>query len=214
MGLQSRQRDHAPLRRRPHPARLDGRGLAVWPRGARAVLRQGRARDRRVGSGRQRQRRRRSARQHFRRRARARISDAAAARHGVHGAHGRRGTAPRLASVSGAGGRELAALSRAQRLPLSRLLQPRRLPRRSQELDGRIDDSARGANGQLERGHRSARHAHRRRRRRPGRGRAVSERRRDLHPAGFRRAARGLHVRERAAVVVVHVGRVSARPCE
>ena len=41
-----------------HPAGLDGRGLAVRARRARAVLRQGRARGRRLGPGRQRQRRR------------------------------------------------------------------------------------------------------------------------------------------------------------
>ena len=49
-----------------HPEGLDGRGLAVRPRGARAVLRQGRVRGRRVRPGRQHQRQDRSARQHLR----------------------------------------------------------------------------------------------------------------------------------------------------
>ena len=58
VGLQGRQRDDAALRRVADPAGLDGRGLAVRLRRARAVLRQGRVRARRVGPGRQRQRRR------------------------------------------------------------------------------------------------------------------------------------------------------------
>ena len=54
-----------------------------------------------------------------------------------------RRAAPRLASVSGPGGRQLASsIRRPQRVPLSRLLQPRRLPRRREELDGGVDDSA------------------------------------------------------------------------
>ena len=50
------------------PERIDRRRLAVRPRGARAVLRQGRIRMRRVGTGRQHQGHDRSARQHLRRR--------------------------------------------------------------------------------------------------------------------------------------------------
>ena len=53
VGLQGGERDDAPLRRVAHPEGIDGRGLAVRLRGARAVLRQGRARGRRVRAGRQ-----------------------------------------------------------------------------------------------------------------------------------------------------------------
>ena len=73
VGLQGRQRDDATLRRVAHSEGIDGRGLAVRTRGARAVLRQGRVRDRRVGKGRQHQGQDRSARQHVRG-ARARAS--------------------------------------------------------------------------------------------------------------------------------------------
>ena len=61
------------------PEGLDGRGLAVRSRGARAVLRQGRVRSRRLGAGRQRQRQDRSEGQHLRRPSQARLPDAAAA---------------------------------------------------------------------------------------------------------------------------------------
>ena len=68
-----------------------GSTVEDWPfgyRGARAVLRQGRVRDRRVRRGRQHQRHDRSPRQHLRRAARARVSDAAAARHRLHRSDG------------------------------------------------------------------------------------------------------------------------------
>ena len=74
VGLQGGQRDDAALRRLAHPEGLDRRGLAVRPRRARAVLRQGRIRGRRVGPGRQHQRQDRSARQHVRRAAQARAT--------------------------------------------------------------------------------------------------------------------------------------------
>ena len=62
------------LRRLAHPERIDRRGLAVRSRRARAVLRQGRVRDRRVRPGGQHQRQDRSPRQHLRRPAQARVS--------------------------------------------------------------------------------------------------------------------------------------------
>ncbi len=84
VGLQGRQRDNATVRRITHSEGFDHRGLAVRPRGARALLRQGRVRDRRVGTGRQHQGQDRSARQHLRGSASARVSDAGAARHELH----------------------------------------------------------------------------------------------------------------------------------
>ena len=84
VGLQGRQRDDAPLRRLADSEGIDRRGLAVRLRGARAVLRQDRVRGRRLRAGRQHQRHDRSARQQVRGAAQARLSDAAAARHGLH----------------------------------------------------------------------------------------------------------------------------------
>ena len=101
VGLQGRERNHAALRRLAHPEGLDRRGLAVRSRRTRAVLRQGRVRDRRLGQGRQHQRQDRPARQHLRRAAQARVSDAGAARHRIHRDDGRGRAEARLASVSG-----------------------------------------------------------------------------------------------------------------
>ena len=66
VGLQGGERDDAALRRIAHPERIDRRGLAVRARGAGAVLRSRRARDRRIGQGGQHQRQDRSRRQHLR----------------------------------------------------------------------------------------------------------------------------------------------------
>ena len=115
VGLQGRQRDDAALRRVADSEGLDGRGLAVRLRRARAVLRQGRVRDRRVGQGGQRQGHDRSARQHLRGRARARLSDAAAARHRVHRDDGDGRAQARLASVPRPGRDQLAQPTRTAR---------------------------------------------------------------------------------------------------
>ena len=164
VGLQGGERDHAPLRRRAHSQGLDGRGLAVRARGARALLRQGRIRGRRFRPGRQYRRHDRPARQHLRGPARARLSDAAAARHRVHRADGDDRAQARLASVPRPGGDQLADLRRPPGLPLSRLLQPRRLPRQRQELD-RGEHHPQGARDRAaQRGDAGDRHPHRRRR--------------------------------------------------
>ena len=77
----------------------------------------------------------------FEGRPRARLPDAAAARHRVHRADGGDGAQARLASVPRAGGDQFADLRRPAGLPLSRLLQPRRLPRQRQEFDRGQHDS-------------------------------------------------------------------------
>src|SRR6266446_3514914 len=65
VGLQSRERNHAPLWRRAHSEGLDRGGLAVRARGARTLLRQGRVRGRHFRPGRQHRWRHRQARQHL-----------------------------------------------------------------------------------------------------------------------------------------------------
>ena len=108
LGLQGGERDDAALWRLAHAQGFDGGGLAVRARGARALLRQGRARGRRV--------RARPAtstasidppRQHLRGAAQARLSDAAAARHRIHRTHGGRRAPARLARLPGPGGDQL-----------------------------------------------------------------------------------------------------------
>ena len=137
------ERDATALRRVAPAAGHHRRGLAVRPRGAGAVLRQGGSGDRRVGPGRQRQGHDRPPRQHLRGPARARLPDAAAARHRLHRHDGRRRPLARLAPVPGTGGGHLRALPGPSRLRVPRLLQPRRLPRERQGLDRGHDDSRR-----------------------------------------------------------------------
>ncbi len=124
------------------------------------------------------------------------VSDAAAARHGVHREDGRGGEEHRLASVSGSGRDQLAHLPEPLRLHVSRLLQPRRLPRRRQELDGGDDDSA-GAGDRPPQGrHPRARDDDRGRRQRAHDRRQLPHRRHRILPAGEGRAAGQLHLRE------------------
>src|SRR4051794_12986857 len=53
LGLQGRQRDHAPLWSVTHSKRFHRRGLAIWIGRTRTLLRQGRIRGRHFGPGRQ-----------------------------------------------------------------------------------------------------------------------------------------------------------------
>ena len=133
-----------PLRRVAHSERVDGRRLAVRLRGARAVLRQGRVRDRRLRPGRQRQREDRRARQHLRGAAQARVPDAAAA---LDRLSSRRWRTPRERSAgirSPGRPRSTRAPTRTVRLHVSRLLQhaaaatsTRRTRRRSRRFRAR-----------------------------------------------------------------------------
>ena len=77
----------------------------------------------------------------------------------------------RLASVRRAGADQLAHLPGSLGLHVSRLLQPRRLPRGCQERHHRHDDSARAEDRPLQRRHARARHDDRRRRQGPRRPR-------------------------------------------
>ena len=178
------------------PEGLDGRRLAVRPRRARAVLRQGRIRNRRLGTGRQHQGRDRSARQHLRGAAHARLSDAAAAQHRLHRPDGGGGARPRLASVPGAGVDQLAPVSEPRRVHVSRLLQQGRLPRRREERPAPHDHPARAGNRPAEGRHARARDVDRHRRERPRHRRDLRDRRPGVHSAGEGRAARELHLRE------------------
>ena len=214
VGLQGGERDEAPLRRVAHSEGLDGRGLAVRSRGARAVLRQGRIRGRRVGTGRQHQRQDRSARQSVRGAAQAAVSDAGAALDRVHRQDGSRGAVARLASVSGAGRHQLAVVSESLGVHVSRLLQPRRLSRGREELDGGHDDSARPGDRASEGRHAGARHDARGRRQRPGDRRQLRHRRRRVLPAGESRAAGELHLRKRPPAAALEVEGVSERTVE
>ncbi|MBI3494337.1 MAG: gluconate 2-dehydrogenase subunit 3 family protein [Acidobacteria bacterium] len=100
VGLQGGERDEAALWRLADPERVNGGGLAVRVRRTRAVLRQDRIRDGRVGTSRQRQRQDRSARQSVRGAAQAPLSDAAAARNGLPREDGGVGAVARVARVS------------------------------------------------------------------------------------------------------------------
>ena len=82
------------------------------------------------------------ARQPLRRPAPARVSDAAAALDRIHRLMAAAREVARLASVSGSGGDQLAHLSEPLGLHVPRLLQPRRLSRRCEELHGGHHDSA------------------------------------------------------------------------
>ena len=140
------------------PQGLNRRRLAVRPRGARAVLRPGRARDRRLGKGGQHQWHDRRARQYLRRGRGAReypmpplrgtgftemMADAAR----TVGWHPFAGPAAiNSRSVSG-----------PRRLRVPRLLQSRRLPRKRQGIDGGDHDSQGATTGTPEGGHRGAR---------------------------------------------------------
>ena len=117
VGLQGRQRNEAALRRVAHSGRVDGGRLAVRPRRARAVLREGRVRSRRVGSGRQRQRHDRSrAATPSRACASATIRCRRCAGPAFHREDGRsRRELARLASVSRSGRHQLALRTRIAR---------------------------------------------------------------------------------------------------
>ena len=199
VGLQGRQRDDEALRRVAHPERIDRRRLAVRPRRARAVLRQGRIRMRRVGTGRQHQGHDRSARQHLRRPAQSRLPDAAAAQHRLHRPDDVGGARPRLASVPRSGVDQLAHLPGAIGVHVSRLLQQGRLPRRREERSAPDDDSARAGDGPPESRDARARHVDRHRCQRPRHRRDLRDRRAGIHPARQGRAARQLHLREHRA---------------
>ena len=152
------------------------------------------------------------ARQHLRRRARSALPDAAAARHRVHGRHGECGRSGSAGIRSGPGGRELRDLRRtaarvsitASAIAAAATSRPKNstavstIPRAERTGKLAIVTEAHVTRIDVDA-------------RRPRRGRAVLERRRDVRSARVRRAARGLHVRERAAVVAVDVGGVSAR---
>ena len=197
VGLQGRQRDDAALRRLAHPDGIDRRGLAVRPRGARAVLRQGRARARRVGQGRQHQRQDRSARQHLRRAAAARVPDAAAARHRVHRDDGDGGADARLASVPRPAAINSQHVPEPAGVRVSRLLQPRRLPRQREGLDGGHTIPKAQKTGRLDGRHRGARHHRSTSTRTAASPASPTSRTARVLPAGRRRAARELHLRER-----------------
>ena len=124
-----------------HPEGLDGRGLAVRARGARALLRQGRVRGRRLRPGRQHQRHDRSSAATSSRAPRARDYPMPPLRGtGFTEQDGDGRARARLASVPRPGRDQLADLREPLGLHVSRLLQPRRLPRRRQELDRGDDD--------------------------------------------------------------------------
>ena len=120
-----------------HSRGIDRRGLAVRHRRARALLRHRRAGNRRVGQGGEHQRHDRSARQRLRGAAAPRVSDAAAALERVARPDGLRGARPRMASVSRPGRHQHEELRESAGLRVSRLLQPWRLPRERERLDGR-----------------------------------------------------------------------------
>ena len=216
MGLQGRQRDDAALRRVAHSEGIDGRRLAVRPRGARAVLRQGRVRDRRVGQGRATSRARSIARGNiFEGPRSARVPDAAAARHRLHRHDGDAAREARMASVPRTGRDQ-----HAQRIRTGRA--------------ARITASARAAAATSTR--RARRRSPRsRRRRRPSASTVVTEAHvttievdangrvsgvnyvkggTEYLPAGERRAAGELRLRERAAAAAVEVEGVSERALE
>ena len=130
-----RTQDHRALRRLGDPARFLAGRLAAELCRARAVLRPGRIRARRVGQGRQPARQEDRRRQRVRGAAQPRISAAAAARRSVGDpVRGRRQKA-RLASVLVAARDPVAALQRPAGLHLLRLLPGVRLPRRRQIVD-------------------------------------------------------------------------------
>ena len=153
------------LRRVARAEGIDGRRLAVRPRGARAVLRQGRIRDRRVGPGRQRQGHDRSDAATSSKAPRKRaypmpplrstgfidLMTAAARGLGWH-------PFPGPAAINSR------TLSGPIGVHVSRLLQQGRLPRRRQERPERDDDSARAEDRAAESRDARARHVDRRRR--------------------------------------------------
>ena len=215
VGLQGRERDDAALRRLAHSDGLDGRGLAVRSRRARAVLRQGRVRDRRLGPGGQHQRQDRSARQHLRGSAPARLSDAAAARH-------------RVPREDGGGG---ARRSGGIRSPVPPPINSRPYQNRSAcmyhgfcnrggcHVDAKNSTAVTTipraqATGQLKVVTRAHVTHDRGRRAGPRDRRHLRHRRRRVLPAGESRAARQLHLREHPAAAAVEVEGVSERPVE
>jgi choline dehydrogenase-like flavoprotein len=115
----------AALRRLAHPERLDGRGLAIRLRGARALLRQDRIRGRCLGPGGQHQRCPRSERESLRGAAQARLPDAAAEMDSVSREDGGCREAARMASVPWPGRDQLAFVPEPFGLHVSRVLQLR-----------------------------------------------------------------------------------------
>ena len=214
VGLQGRQRDDAPVRRLAHPERIDGRGLAVRSRRARAVLRQGGVRDRRVRPGGKHPRPGRSPRQHLRGPALARLPDAAASRHRVHRDDGGGRHRPRLASVPRSGGDQLAIVPGPLGLHVSRVLQQGRLPRRREELAGGDHDPEGAEDRPVAGGHARARDHHRGRPRRPRERRHLRHRWRRVFPARESRPAGELHLREHADAVALEIDRLPERPLE
>ena len=169
---------------------------------------------RRVGPGRQRQGHDRSARQRLRRPAQPRLSDAAAAQHGLHRFDDVRGARTRLASVSRSGVDQFTQLPGPGGVHVSRLLQQGRLPRRREERAPPDHDPARPGDRPPEGGHARARHLDRYRCRRPRDGCHLRDRRAGVCPARESRPARQLHLREHAATPALEIEGVSERPVE
>ena len=214
LGLQSRERDDPPVRRVANSQRINDRRLAAGSRGARAVLRRGRVRDRRVGQGRQHRRRHRSRRQHLRGAAPPRVPDASLAEHWLHRHDGRRGAQGRMARLSRAGRDQLGGLSESRRLHVPRVLQPRRLSPEREELHGRHDDSEGAGDGPARGRHRGDGHLDQRRCERPCHRRHVHQGRPRGDPACVRGASRRIRVRERSPAAPVQIARVPERPVE
>ena len=157
-----------------HSEGFYGRRLAIRTRGTRAVLRQGRVRDRRLGTGRQRQGQDRSARQHVRRRAIARVSDAGAARNQLHRQDGGGRAQARMASIPRTRRGGDARVSRSRGLRVPRVLLAGRLSHQRQGFDGgHLNPQGAGDEAAVG-GDRSTRHHYRSRRQR-------SRERRQLH---------------------------------
>jgi hypothetical protein len=198
VGLPCSERDRETLRARAHSGRVDGRGLAVRLRGARAVLRHRRARDRGVRAGGQRAWPHRPTRQPVRGTTRARVSDASAPLDRFPRAHGRHGARARLAPFPRPGGDQHRAVRRPFGMRLSRVLQQGRLPARRQEQPAPHDDPAGTRHRQPARGDTRARDDGGGRRTGARDRRQLRGRKPGVLPAGACRAARVLHVRERA----------------
>ena len=126
LGFQVALGNRQALRREPASEGIDAGGLARQLRGTGAVLRHGRARGRRIGPGGQHSRHARSGGQCLRRPSAARVSNASAAHLRFSRSHAQGRGVARVEAVSRALGDQLAALSRARGLRVSRLLRSRR----------------------------------------------------------------------------------------
>ena len=216
VGLQGRQRDDASATAPLAVAeRIDGRGLAVRPRRTRAVLRQGRVRDRRLGTGRQRQGRRSIAAATSSRAPRQREYPMPPLRStGFIDLMAAAARTLRWHPFPGPAAINSAQLSGPIGVHVSRLLQQGRLSRRREERPATDDHSASAEDRPAAGRDARARRLDRRRRTGPRDRRDLRHRRPGVRAAGESRAAGRLYLREHAPAAAVEIEGVSERPVE